>query len=80
MIDRPDDGVAVPGPQALSSIRAFAEEQAAELEEFGALLHQLRLAVGEPDVTIDADAVWQRVLTRLDARPDAGPDDEQPDR
>lgn len=53
------------GTRALQSIRDFAAGQAAELEEFGTLLAQLRVAVGEPVVAIDADAVWQRVLDRL---------------
>lgn len=53
----------------LSAIRAFAAAEAAELADLGALLSQLRAALPEPpdpDRVIDADAVWQRVLQRLD--------------
>lgn len=51
----------------LAGIRGFAAGQAAELDDFAAVLAQLRHAVGDPDVTIDVDAVWQRILARLDA-------------
>lgn len=53
----------------LSGIRAFAAAEAAELADLGALLSQLRAALPEPpdpDRVMDADAVWQRVLERLD--------------
>lgn len=55
----------------LQGIREFAAAEAAELADLGALLSQLRAALPEPpdpDRVIDADAVWQRVLDRLDGR------------
>jgi hypothetical protein len=55
-----------PEGRALRAIRDLAARQSAELEGLGALLHELRTAVGEPVITLDADAVWQRVLARLD--------------
>lgn len=62
----------LPEDDPLSAIRALAAAEAAELADLGALLGQLRAALPEPpdpDRVIDADAVWQRVLQRLDQPP-----------
>lgn len=57
-IANPDD--------ALAGIQAFAADQAAELDGLGDLLAALRASVDDTDVAIDTDAVWRRVLDRLD--------------
>lgn len=60
-----------PGEGPLQGIRAFAAAEAAELADLGVLLAELRAALPEPpdpDRVIDADAVWRRVLDRLDGQ------------
>lgn len=54
---------------AWQGIQAFAATEQAELAELGALLRQLRAALPEPPIAaddLDADAIWRRVLQRLD--------------
>lgn len=56
----------------LAGIRVFAADQAAVLDDLGELLGALREAFDAPDVPVDTEAIWQRVLCRLDepTRPD----------
>ncbi len=60
------------GDEGLGRIRDFAAGQAAVLDDLAGLLAALRAAVGDPGVRIDTEALWLRVLARLE-RLEGGP-------